>query len=157
MSERETKDINGRAVTSASRDAAWRPRSVRFACYLVVASFLIGAVTLLGDFDIPRQGERDGSGATLWVVYAVLLAIPLWLTYFIYRRRRLAHWGLLVYFIFGWLLDAAEVKPSFDEITLASSIYVAATVMQVAAILLLFTGQGARWLGGRGADASAEA
>lgn len=144
-------------LTSASGNVASRPRSVSFACYLVLASFFIGSMTLFGDFEIPRQGGSDGSGATLWVVYAVLLAIPLSLTYFVYRRRSLARWGLLVYFICGWLLDAFEGTPVFDEITLASSIYVTVSVMQAAAILLLFTGQGARWLGGRGADASADA
>jgi hypothetical protein len=144
-------------LTSASSDAASRPRSVRFACHLVLTSFLIGSVTLLGDFDIPGQGEGGGYWVTVWVVYAVLLAIPLWLTYFIYRRRNWARWGLVVYFIFSWLLDAIGGTPNFDEVTVASSIYVTAAVMQVAAILLLFIGQGARWLGGRSAGASAEA
>jgi hypothetical protein len=114
-------------------------------------------VTLLGDFDIPGQGEGERYWAVVWTVYAVLLAIPLWLTYFIYQRRNWARWGLLVYFIFSWLLDAIGGTPSLDEFTVASSIYVAATAMQVTAIFLLFTGQRAWWLGGKSASASAEA
>jgi hypothetical protein len=144
-------------VSDASSNAPPRPRSVRFACYLILASLALGFVALLPGWDTLRVGTEEGQAAIVWAVYAAFQAIALWLTYATYRRSNWARWALLAYLIFGWLLDAIESTPNFDEWTLASSVYVVVTVMHLAALWLLFTGPGAKWFNGQSTVVSAEA
>ena len=144
-------------VADAPSSAPPRPRSVRFACYLVLASLVLGFVTLLPVFDIPHNVEGGVQGAIVWAVYAVLQAIALSLTYATYRRSSWGRWALVAYLVLGWLLDAIGRKTDSDESALASAVYMAVTVMQVAAVWLLFTGPGARWFGKLSTATSAEA
>lgn len=132
----------------ASSHVPPRPSSVRFACYLILASLFVGFLTLLPFIEIPGKNLEDVQ-ANVWAIYIVLQAIPIWITYSMYRRRNWARWTLVAFLTLGWLLDGIDSTPHSDEFTLAGAVYLTVVAMQVAALWLLFTGTGAKWFSWR--------
>ena len=144
-------------AAEAPSSAQPRPLSVRVACYLVLAPFVLSIVTLLPAVGVPHHVGGGVQGAIVWAVYVGFQVFALWLTYSTYRQRNWGRWALFAYVIFGWLLDAIASTTDIDESTLASPFNVTVAAMQVAALWLLFTGPGAKWFSKRKAAVPAEA
>ena len=143
----------GAEVADAPQVLAPRPPTVRLACQLVLAAFALGLVTLLPGVDVPRPEDAALPG----VFVAIFGVITLWLTYATYQGRNWARWALLAYLILGWFLVSGELVSDFERAPLVGSLNLAAVVMELAAVWLLFAGAGAKWFGRSRRQPSAEA
>lgn len=72
----------------ASPDAllASRPRSVAWACALMLASMAVGLVSLLPIVDPPLPGEPAAMRALIWGITLAVTAVELWLLRCVWQR-----------------------------------------------------------------------
>jgi hypothetical protein len=139
-------DVNAGPTTNGP------PPEVNEACGLILASLVLGLLGGLADalYAVePRPPQPDPSAlAAAWdlaVFFGTLLLTP-WLVWCIRRRRLWARWAMLVLLCYGWLLVAQDIPTEWPRSTWLALTEGATTLMEFAAVGLLFFGRGGRWL-----------
>lgn len=117
---------------------------VRNACALVLISLALGYLTLIPGFGLPWPDTR---GEMVFMI-AWLIGVT-WLTYWLTTRVRLrsnrARWGLFIFLALTWLLSVDGLADEFSKAPLAAGLGVFCVGIEMAAMVMLFSGSGARW------------
>ena len=126
------------------------PRAVQYSCWLIVASFLFGLVTMLpGMREVPAGISMATYVAVTVSTLAVFGAITLWLTIKVSRRRNWARWTMLVYQALMWALGSPSIVAEWRAYPRTAAIDLACFIMVVIGCVLLFFGPGGRWFASR--------
>lgn len=135
-----------------------RPVSIVWFERLFLLSLLIGLLNAILSYDRtlamvqsdPAFAQLGWGSGFVIVVTAISLLIPLLLWYFIARRASvIAKWLLVAITAIGVLMIGFEPG---EGASLTNIGILATTILQVAAIVLLFRRDAVAWLGKKGAD-----
>jgi hypothetical protein len=124
------------------------PPAVRRACRLVVASMVLGLVTLLPGIAAPVP---DDAQVPLFITLAIVAffgGLTIWLTVAVSRGVHWARWALLAYLALGWVLSGMQFTDEFMRSPISGMIEIVCVVMELVASAMLFFGSGARWFAG---------
>ncbi len=135
-------------LTAPDALLAARPRSVVWACGLMLASLTISFVALLPFVDPPMPDEPVAMTALVWGITAVATATQLWLLRCVWRRRNWARWlmvGLIVLAIASNLLVLEE---DWARAPVVAWLNFAALALIAVAAGLLLARPSARWFKG---------
>lgn len=132
-------------VANSSPQWPKAPKTVSHACRLVLASLLLGLVTLLPGIRPPRPDDADVPLAFTLGAVALFGGLTVWLVIEVWRGKLWARWGMLAYLGLGWLLGGGEVTDDFLRSPLLGTIDAVCIAMEGVACALLFFGAGAKW------------
>jgi hypothetical protein len=136
------------------------PRPVRIGCFLILASLVLGVVSLLPAIRVPAPDEPSVPLLVTAVIVLIFGGLTVWFAVEILRGRNWARWAMLVYLGVGWLLVGTELDAELARAPLAAVMDTVSILMEIAACGLLFVGAGGRWFsqptGQRRADAGGE-
>lgn len=138
---------------SDARAARLPPDEIWRACLLIVASLLLGLVTMIPGIAPERPAEADMPALEVLGLLAVFGGLTLLLALKILQRRNWARWAMLAYLVLGWLLAAATMKEDFALSPLAGLINLVCMVLEWLAVWQLFFGNGPKWFEGRATSA----
>lgn len=124
---------------------AARPRSVAWACALVLASIVIGLISLLPIVDPPMAGEPAAMTALIWGVTLVFTAVELWLVSCVWQRRNWARWLMVALTLIGIALALPVIGEDWTRSPLVAGLGIVEAVLSALAAVLLLTGPAARW------------
>lgn len=136
-------DVADLAATDAL--LATRPRSVVWACALMLASILIGLVSLLPVVDPPSPGEPAAMTALIWGITLAFTAAELWLLGCVWQRRNWARWVLVGLALIGIAVSLPIIGEDWVRAPLLAGLGVAGVTFNAAAAALLLAGPAARW------------
>ena len=126
-----------------------KPRSVTLAVTLLWVSLAIGVIK--APFD-PAGLNAVPFPAIVWSVAAVIMAFFCLLILKISSGRNWARVTFLVIFLLGLVLGVPGLMAEFQRAPVLALVSVAASVMQLWAVILLFTSPGKGWFGKKAAD-----
>lgn len=124
---------------------ASRPRSVVWACELILASIAVGLVSLLPFIDPPLPGEPAAMTALIWGITLALTAVELWLLYCVWQRRRWARWVMVTLTVTGIALSLPVIGEDWTRSLLVAGLGIAGVVFSALGAALLLAGPSARW------------
>ncbi|HKU69868.1 MAG TPA: hypothetical protein VJQ51_03430 [Burkholderiales bacterium] len=128
-----------------------KPRSVTLAVTLLWISLTIGVAKM--PFD-PAGMKAVPFPALVWSIAAVIMAFFCVLIFKISSGRNWARITFLVLFLVGLLVGVPGLMAEFQRVPLLALVSVVASVMQLWAVILLFTSPGKGWFGKKAADAT---
>jgi hypothetical protein len=127
---------------------ASRPRSVVWACVLMLASMAIGFVSLLPVVDPPMSGEPAAMTAMVWGITLCVAAVELWLLRCFWRRRNWARWVMVALTVSGIALSVPVIAEDWTRAPLVAWLGIASGAASAVASVLLLAGASARWFKG---------
>lgn len=127
---------------------ASRPRSVVWACWLMLASMAAGLVSLLPFVDPPMSGDPVAMTAMVWGVTLVLAAAELWILRCVWQRRQWARWVMVALTVLAVVLSVQTIEEDWTRAPLVAWLGIASSVLSTAGALLLLAGPAARWFKG---------
>ena len=132
-------------VADVKRSRPPVPRAVGNACRLILASLVLGLISMLPGIRVPRPDEADVPLAFTFGSIAVFGGLTLWLALEIWRGKHWARWAMLAYLVLGWWLGAGDMGDDFLRSPLLGALDAVCIVLEIIACLLLFFGEGGRW------------
>jgi hypothetical protein len=132
-------------LTAPDALLASRPRSVAWACWLMLASMAVGLVSLLPLVDPPMPDEPVAMTALIWGIALVVLAVELWLLRCVWQRRNWARWVMVALTVLGVALGVPTTFEDWVRAPLVAWLGIASTAFSVAAVVLLLMRTSARW------------
>ena len=126
-----------------------KPRSVTLAVMLLWISLAIGVIKM--PFD-PAGMKAVPFPALVWSIAAAIMAFFCVLIFMISSGRNWARITFLVLFLLGLLVGLPGVMAEFQRAPMLALVSVAASVMQLWAVILLFTSPGKGWFGKKAAE-----
>ncbi len=129
------------------------PAEINEACGLVLGSLALSILGSLADayYGEPRPPLAEASAASAaWDValfFATLLLLP-WLVLCVRKRRLWARWALLALLACGWFQVAQDIPVEWPRSAWVALTEGVTTLMEWAAVWLIFFGAGGRWLAG---------
>ena len=126
-----------------------KPRSVTLAVTLLWVSLAIGVIK--APFD-PAGLNAVPYPAIVWSVAAVIMAFFCLLIFKISAGRNWARVTFLVIFLLGLVLGVPGLMAEFQRAPVLALVSIAASVMQLWAVILLFTSPGKNWFGKKAAE-----
>lgn len=133
----------------SSEHPSSRPRPVTVALWLIIATYVVGVVTLVARqiTGSPSVGTHQPSRwltfAVLLVVYALVGGLIAALAF----RRRWAWWVWLVLFVLGLPALWSGLHRSLDQGAFSATRYAVLTALDVAAVVLLLLRSSRQWYG----------
>jgi hypothetical protein len=127
---------------------ASRPRSVVWACVLMLASMAIGLVSLLPVVDPPLPGEPAAMTALVWGITLAVAAVELWILRCVWRRRPWARWVMVALTVLGIALSLPVIAEDWTRAPLVAGLGIASSAASAVASGLLLVGASARWFKG---------
>jgi hypothetical protein len=124
---------------------AVRPRSVVWACALMLASMAAGLVSLLPVVDPPMPGEPAAMTALIWGITLVFTALELWLLRCIWQRRNWARWVWVALTAIGTTLSVQVIQEDLARAPVVAWLGIATLVLGAIAVGLLLAPPAARW------------
>ena len=121
------------------------PRAVVIACRLVLASLVLGIISLLPGMRPALPDDPVVPWALTLAIVVVFGGLTLWLVLEVWRGKAWARWALLAFLALGWWLGAGQLSDDFLRSPLLGLFGVVSIALEVAACGLLFFGDGARW------------
>ena len=118
---------------------------MRRACRLVIASLLLGLVTLVPGVDVPAPDDVPVPLFVTLVIVAFFGGLTIWLVVSIKRGRLWARWALLAFLILGWVLTGLQFTDEFLRSPVSGMIEIVCVALELAACWMLFVGGGAAW------------
>jgi hypothetical protein len=132
-------------LTAPDALLASRPRSVVWACGLMLASLVIGFVALLPFVDPPIAGEPVAMTALIWGITLVLAAVELWVLRCVWQRRNWARWVMVALTVLGVALGVPTIEEDWARAPLVAWLGIASSAFSMAAVVLLLVRASARW------------
>jgi hypothetical protein len=132
-------------IAAADTMLAPRPRSVTLACALLLASTVIGLISLLPFVDPPMPGEPAAMTALIWGMTLVFAAIELWLLRCVWQRRNWARWVMVVMTMIGIALSLPVIGEDWARAPLVAGLGIASALLSAAGATLLLAHASARW------------
>jgi hypothetical protein len=132
-------------VADPSSTPSVPPQAVRRACRLVIASMLLGLVTLVPGVDVPAP---DDVPVPFWVTLAIVAffgGLTIWLVVSVLRGASWARWALLAFLMLGWVFTGLQFTNEFLRSPISGMIEIVCAALEVAACWMLFVGGGAAW------------
>jgi hypothetical protein len=149
MTDQQQRDAPPRAAVAdlASPDAllASRPRSVAWACWLMLASMAVGLVSLLPWVDPPIAAEPVAMTALTWGITLVLAAVELWILRCVWQRHNWARWVMVVLTVLGVVLGVTIIGEDWTRAPLVAWLGIASSAFSAAAVVLLLVRTSSRW------------
>lgn len=111
---------------------------------MVLISLALSYLTLIPGLGMPwppSSGEK--MFAIGWLLGVTWLTY--WLTTQVRRRSNRARWGLFVFLALTWLLSVDGLGDEFRVAPVAACIGALCVAIEMAAMVMLFLGSGARW------------
>ena len=136
-------DVTDLAVPDALLSA--RPRSVAWACVLVLVSIVVAFASLLPFIDPPMPGEPAAMTAMVWGLTLVPVAIELWLLRCVWQRHNWARWVIVAIVLTSAAQYMFLVTDDWTRAPLVAWMGIAAATLSAVAAALLLTGAAARW------------
>ena len=124
---------------------ASRPRSVVWACGLMLGSIAVGLVSLSPFVDPPLPGEPAAMTALIWGITLALTAVELWLLYCVWQHRNWARWVMVALTVTGIALSLPVIGEDWTRSPLVAGLGIASVVLSAIAAALLLAGASARW------------
>ena len=122
-----------------------RPRSVAWACVLLLASMAVGLISLLPFVDPPVPGEPAAMTAMIWGITLVFTALELWLLRCVWQRRNWARWVMVAMTVAGIALSLPVIGEDWTRSPLVAGLGIAGAVLSAVGAALLSLGASARW------------
>jgi hypothetical protein len=122
-----------------------RPRSVAWACGLMLASTAVGLVSLLPFIDPPMPDEPVAMTALIWGMTLVFTAVELWLLRCVWQRRNWARWVMVALTVIGIALSLPVIGEDWTRSPLVAGLGIASAVLSAVGAALLAAGASARW------------
>jgi hypothetical protein len=135
-------------LTAPDALLASRPRSVVWACWLMLASMAVGLVSLLPVVDPPIPGEPAAMTAMVWGITLVVAAVELWILRCVWRRRNWARWVMVALTVLGIALSVPVIAEDWTRAPLVAWLGIASSAASAVASGLLLVGASARWFKG---------
>lgn len=117
------------------------PPSIRLACQLIIASMLLGLVTLLPGVDPGRPGDEEISFAITFAIVALFCGLTVWLVAKLYAGKRWARWAMLAFLLFGWAITGPSLTDDFLRAPLLGLISGICIALELIAAWLIFFGR----------------
>ncbi len=118
-----------------------RPMQVATAVYLLYAGLLIGVISLIGSFNLPRDEQiQNISGTFILQTIVLSSAISAFFYYMILRGKNWARILFLVLLVFGVIMDMLGPKHPLHIVS-----YTIQTIIGVGAAILLFLPSSSQW------------
>lgn len=121
------------------------PPQIQKACWLILASLVLGIISLLPAIRPPAPDDQPVSIVVSLIVIFLFSALTVWFILGILRGKNWARWVMLVFLGTGWLLAGSELESEFVRVPLAATIDVVCITMETVACWLLFFGRDATW------------
>jgi hypothetical protein len=121
------------------------PHAVQRACRLVIASLVLGWVTLVPGIAAPAPDDVQIPFLVTLAIVAFFGALTVWLVVSVSRGASWARWALLAFLVLGWALTGLQFTDEFLRSPVSGMIEIVCTALEVAACWLLFIGSGAAW------------
>lgn len=131
---------------------ASRPRSLVWACLLMLASMAVGLISLLPWIDPPIPGEPAAMTAMIWGITLALLAVELWILRCVWQRRSWARWVTVALTVFGIAVGMPVIAEDWTRAPLVAWLGIASSALSAVAVALLLTRPAARWFKGIATD-----
>jgi len=128
-----------------------RPAQIALAIRILWVGMIAGLIGLLplirGEWWLTPDGSTpEAAGLVFGVVLAVIfVGIGIMFYVFIGRRHNWARWGLLVYLLIGWIIQAVDLPQTIYKTPFAGAIDIGIVLSELWACYLLFLSPGARW------------
>jgi hypothetical protein len=124
---------------------ATRPRSVAWACWLMLASIAVSLVSLLPFIDPPMPGEPVAMTALIWGMTLVFTAVELWLLRCVWQRRQWARWVMVALTAIGIALSLPVIGEDWTRSPWVAGLGIASALLSAVGAALLLAGVSARW------------
>jgi hypothetical protein len=121
------------------------PRAVRRAGRLVIASMLLGLVTLVPGVDVPAPDDAAVPFFVTLAIVAFFGGLTIWLVVATLRGASWARWALLAFLMLGWVLTGLQFTDEFLRSPISGMIEIVCVALELAACWMLFVGSGAAW------------
>ena len=108
---------------------ASRPRSVVWACWLLLTSMAVGLVSLLPAVDPPIPGEPAAMTALIWGITLVVAAVELWLLRRVWQRRNWARWVWVALTVAGIAASLPTIGEDWTRAPLVAGLGIASTLL----------------------------
>ena len=125
-----------------------RPRSVVWACMLLLASMAIGLISLLPWLDPPIPGEPVAMTAMIWGITLALLAVELWILHCVWQRKSWARWLMLALTVFGIAVGMPVIAEDWTRAPLVAWLGIVSSALSAVTAALLLARPAARWFKG---------
>ncbi len=125
-----------------------RPRSVAWACLLMLASMAVGLISLLPWVDAPIPGEPAAMTAMIWGITLALLAVELWILHCVWQRRTWARWVMVALTVFGIAVGMPVIAEDWTRSPVVAWLGIASSALSAVAAVLLLVRPAARWFKG---------
>jgi hypothetical protein len=122
-----------------------RPRSVVWACVLMLVSMVVAFASLLPFIDPPMPGEPAAMTAMVWGLTLVSLAVDLWLLRCVWQRRNWARWVIVAIVLASATQYMFLIADDWTRAPLVAWMGIASTTLGAVAAALLLTGASSRW------------
>ncbi len=123
-----------------------QPSSVRLALQLVIGALVLSVVAyVMPGIRVPTPEEGEISLVMMIVLIVFFSAMTLFFASRVMRGKNWARLALLAYLGLGWFMVGAEFNDNFVRSPLSTLIDIACVAMEVAAMVLLFSGASQRW------------
>jgi hypothetical protein len=136
-------------LAAADTLLAARPRTVVWACGLLLASLVIGFIALLPVVDLPMPDEPVAMTAMIWGFTLVFTGLELWLLRCVWRRRNWARWVMVALKLLGLAISVQVIAEDWSRAPLVAWLSITSNVASAIAAVLLLARPAARWFKGR--------
>ena len=130
-----------------------RPPEITEACGLILGSLglsLLGGMADAYYTPAPPPVVEPSALSMAWdlgMFFGTLLLTP-WLVLCLRRRKLWARWVLLALLAYGWMMVAQDIPVEWPRSSWVALTEGVTTLMEFAAVWLMFFGPGGRWLAG---------
>jgi hypothetical protein len=132
-------------LTAPDALLASRPRSVVWACGLILASMAVGLVSMLPFVDPPMPDEPVALAAFVWGFTLTLFVVELWLLRCVWRRRNWARWVMVALTVLAVAMSVPVIAEDVARAPLLAWLGIASSACSTAALVLLLLPASARW------------
>lgn len=131
------------------------PAAVGRARLLILASLVLGVLTVFGGVVPPDPAAAAAPAGANLLVFGTMAGITLWLVTMFHRGHNWARWGMFAFLATTWGLAALTFAEDFTRAPMAGALTLVGVAMEIVACWLLFSGEGARWYAALGAGPAA--
>jgi hypothetical protein len=124
---------------------ASRPRSVVWACALMLASLVISFVALLPAVDPPMPGEPTAMTALVWGITVVATMTQLWLLRCVWRRLNWARWLMVGLIVLAIASNLSLLEEDWARAPVVAWLNIVVLVLIAVAAGLLLARPSAQW------------
>ena len=135
-------------LTAPDALLASRPRSVVWACALVLVSLAVSFLALLPAVDPPMPGEPAAMTALVWGITAVATAVELWLLRCVWQRRNWARWLMVALIGLAIASNLSVLEEDWARAPVVAWLNIAALTLIAVAAGLLLARPSAQWFKG---------